>query len=106
MSKDHVHDPVREEFKKLSLDGKTAFLVEAIFSTAGSAINEIGTRLNSLVSLVTDPFEGSPESAARDDSADSSSGHRGESEPEPGSSSKAKAGKKTGGSGKESSTGK
>jgi len=57
MSNDQVKDSVREEFKKLSLDGKTAFLVEAIFSTAGSAINEIGGRLTSLVSLVTDPFE-------------------------------------------------
>lgn len=59
MSTDHVNDSIREEFSKLSLDGKTSFLVEAIFSTAGSAINEIGSRLNDLVTLATGSFENS-----------------------------------------------
>ena len=63
MSTDHVNDSVREEFSKLDLDGKTSFLVEAIFSTAGSAINEIGGRLNGLVALVTDPFSDSGDEA-------------------------------------------
>jgi hypothetical protein len=65
MSTDQVNDSVREEFSKLSLDGKTSFLVEAIFSTAGSAINEIGSRLTDLVTLVTEPFD-----ADGDDSKD------------------------------------
>ncbi len=68
MSTDHVNDSVREEFRKLSLDGKTSFLVEAIFSTAGSAINEIGSRLNGLVSLVTEPFDTAPEPAEETES--------------------------------------
>ena len=63
MSTDPVNDSVREEFSKLDLDGKTSFLVEAIFSTAGSAINEIGGRLNGLVALVTDPFSDSVDEA-------------------------------------------
>ena len=66
MSKEQVADSVKEEFSKLSLDGKTAFLVEAIFSTAGSAIKEIAGRLNGLVSLVTDPFEASDDSGSGD----------------------------------------
>lgn len=79
MSTDHVNDSVREEFSKLSLDGKTSFLVEAIFSTAGSAINEIGSRLNSLVSLVSGPFEDAgngseTESAAPDPAKGTESG--------------------------------
>ena len=74
MSKDQVKDSVREEFRKLSLDGKTAFLVEAIFSTAGSAINEIGGRLTSLVSLVTDPFEADEDDAAGEAGESSGSG--------------------------------
>jgi len=57
---------VRDEFSKLDLDGKTAFLVEAIFSTAGSAINEISGRLSGLVGLVTDPFEASDDDASGD----------------------------------------
>jgi len=65
MSADNVNDSVRDEFRKLDLDAKTSFLVEAIFSTAGSAINEIGSRLNGLVGLVTQPFE--------DDGSDSES---------------------------------
>jgi hypothetical protein len=60
MSKENLHDAVREEFSKLNLDGKAAFLVEAIFSTAGSAINEIGSRLNRLASLVSEPFDEKP----------------------------------------------
>ena len=103
MSKEHTQDTVREEFKKLNLDGKTAFLVEAIFSTAGSAINEIGTRLNSLVSLVTDPFEASDESqdagagaakAAAGDSAEA------EAESKDGSSAAKKSGSSKGGTSK------
>ncbi len=57
MSTDHAINSVRNEFSKLDLDGKTSFLVEAIFSTAGSAITEIGSRLNGLVALVTQAFE-------------------------------------------------
>lgn len=53
MAKNEAASTVREEFSKLSLDGKTSFLVEAVFSTAGSAIHEIGERLNNLVELVT-----------------------------------------------------
>ena len=71
MSKEHVHDSVREEFRKLNLDGKTAFLVEAIFSTAGSAINEIGSRLNGLVQLVSEPFEASAADEASESDAES-----------------------------------
>lgn len=89
MSKDHVQDSVREEFRKLSLDAKTAFLVEAIFSTAGSAINEIGSRLNDLVSLITDPFEG-----AREDSP--SETKKAEPEEAQPTSSKAKSAKTDG----------
>jgi hypothetical protein len=69
MSTDDVNDSVREEFSKLSLDGKTSFLVEAIFSTAGSAINEIGSRLNGLVTLVTEPFGSSGNGSEADTAA-------------------------------------
>lgn len=53
MAKKEASSAVREEFSKLSLDGKTSFLVEAVFSTAGTAIHEIGERVGSLVELVT-----------------------------------------------------
>ena len=69
MSKEQVADSVRDEFSKLTLDGKTAFLVEAIFSTAGTAINEIGSRLSNLVDLVTDPFEADEEATKAGDEA-------------------------------------
>ncbi len=67
MSKEEVDSAVREEFGKLSLDGKTAFLVEAVFSTAGTAIDEISSRLNGLVDLVTQPAS-DDESAASETS--------------------------------------
>ena len=53
MATEEKTNAVRDEFSKLSLDGKTSFLVEAVFSTAGTAIHEIGTRLTNLVELVT-----------------------------------------------------
>jgi len=58
MAKKEASSAVREEFSKLSLDGKTSFLVEAVFSTAGTAIHEIGERISSLVELVTGSVQG------------------------------------------------
>lgn len=67
MAEEEAKSAVREEFSKLNLDGKTSFLVEAVFSTAGAAINEIGERLTSLVELVTGP---QGETASGHDQAD------------------------------------
>jgi hypothetical protein len=63
MAKNEASNAVRKEFSKLSLDGKTSFLVEAVFSTAGAAIHEIGERVTSLVELVTGAGSGSDEPA-------------------------------------------
>ena len=98
MSKDDVRDSVRDEFSKLSLDGKTAFLVEAIFSTAGSAINEIGTRLNNLVSLVTGPLEAADEESGATDDAESEGASKGRSSKSASSGTSSKAGGKSSGS--------
>jgi len=57
MSEKEPTSNVREEFSKLSLDAKTSFLVEAVFSTAGTAISEIGDRLSNLVELVTESMQ-------------------------------------------------
>ena len=99
-----MNDPVREEFSKLDLDGKTSFLVEAIFSTAGSAINEIGTRLNGLVALVTDPFVDSgdePESkSASADGTDEPSPEDDEAEKAPASAESGSSKTRKGGAAK------
>jgi hypothetical protein len=50
--RENLSDDVRQNFRKLSLDEKTSFLVEAVFSTAYSAVNEIGERVSSLVDLL------------------------------------------------------
>ena len=75
MAKKEASQSVRDEFSKLSLDGKTSFLVEAVFSTAGSAIHEIGERVTSLVDLVAGAVSSdeSDESSNTADEADSSS---------------------------------
>lgn len=65
MSENEATSNVREEFSKLSLDGKTSFLVEAVFSTAGTAIQEIGDRLGNLVDLVTSSLQSAADDAAR-----------------------------------------
>jgi hypothetical protein len=72
MSENEPTSNVREEFSKLSLDAKTSFLVEAVFSTAGTAISEIGDRLSNLVELVTGSMQtaGSAGQGADDESPD------------------------------------
>ncbi|HUF08305.1 MAG TPA: hypothetical protein VMO47_03225 [Rhodothermales bacterium] len=72
MSEKEPTSTVREEFSKLSLDAKTSFLVEAVFSTAGTAISEIGDRLSNLVELFTESMQtaGSAGQGADDESPD------------------------------------
>ncbi|HEY5564717.1 MAG TPA: hypothetical protein VIL33_03940 [Rhodothermia bacterium] len=80
MSENEPTSNVREEFSKLSLDAKTSFLVEAVFSTAGTAISEIGDRLSNLVELVTGSMQtaGSTGQDAGDESADDAGAPDGE----------------------------
>lgn len=73
MAENEGTNSVREEFSKLSLDAKTSFLVEAVFSTAGTAIHEIGDRLTSLVDLVTGSMQTAASGAESDASGDGES---------------------------------
>lgn len=64
----------------MSLDAKSAFLVEAIFATAGSAINEIGSRLNGLVDLVSESANAMSADLADEETEEAADESAGESE--------------------------
>ena len=87
MAENEGTSSVREEFSKLSLDGKTSFLVEAVFSTAGTAIHEIGERLTSLVDLVTGSMQAAA-SADSDSDASAEASNEAESQEDNGKKSK------------------
>ncbi len=78
MAENEGTNSVREEFSKLNLDAKTSFLVEAVFSTAGTAIHEIGERLTSLVDLVTGSMQAAASSEEGETSDDSSEAEAGD----------------------------
>jgi len=90
MSENEPTSNVREEFSKLSLDAKTSFLVEAVFSTAGTAISEIGDRLSNLVELVTGSMQTAASAGqdAGDESPDDTGAPDGESGNDAGRASK------------------
>ena len=48
---------LKDTFDKLCLDDKAAFLVRAAFSTASTAVDEIGHRISDLIDTITESPE-------------------------------------------------
>lgn len=48
------HSELTEAFNQLNLDEKAAFLVKAAFSTAATALDDIGSRIDEMISSMAD----------------------------------------------------
>jgi len=47
-------DPLKDAFEELNLDDKAAFLVRAAFSTASTAVDEIGAKISDLIDTIAE----------------------------------------------------
>ncbi|MEM6337711.1 MAG: hypothetical protein AAF752_14160 [Bacteroidota bacterium] len=54
-------DDLRAQFRALNLDQKSTFLAEAIFTTAGAALDEIGQRLSTFADEISQQWGGKEE---------------------------------------------
>jgi hypothetical protein len=55
---------LKHSFDKLSLDDKAAFLLRAAFSTASTAVDEIGHRISDLIDSITESPENESDEAS------------------------------------------
>ncbi len=68
MKNDDSHtESLKTAFNELSLDDKATFLVRAAFSTAATAVDEIGQRISDLIDEITETDAETAQEAEADD---------------------------------------